>query len=127
MKVFFYNHYTPIGDRMFFTESNGIKIDGIRMKIEELYTDGEINENEYYFLLASMMDSLTKVSNTSGTYEAFFKFWDSRAEKEFEIQPLEINEVSLYGTNIVYNRDTNELVREISGDIAYIVPPYTSL
>ena len=122
---FFYNHYTPIGDRMFFTESNGIKIDGIRMKIEELYTDGEINENEYYFLLASMMDSLTKVSNTSGTYEAFFKFWDSRAEKEFEIQPLEINEVSLYGTNIVYNRDTNELVREISGDIAYIDPPYT--
>lgn len=124
-RFFFYNNYTPIGDRMFFTESNGIKIDGIRLKIEELFTAGELDENEYYFLLASMMDSLTKVSNTSGTYEAFFKFWDSRAEKEFEIQPLEINEVNLYGTNTVYNRDTNELVREISGDIAYIDPPYT--
>ena len=53
------------------------------------------------------------------------KFGDSRAEKEFEIQPLEINEVNLFVTNTVYNRDTNELVREISGDIAYIDPPYT--
>lgn len=122
---FVYKNYTPAGGRMFFTESNGIKIDGIRLKIEELYKNGDISENEYYFLLASMIESITKVSNTSGTYEAFFKFWESRAEKEFEIQPLEINQVNLHADNIIYNRDTNELVREISGDIAYIDPPYT--
>ena len=72
-----------------------------------------------------MMESITKVSNTSGTYEAFFKFWDSRAEKEFELTPLEINEVPLFANNVVFNRDINELVREISGDIAYLDPPYT--
>lgn len=91
---FFYLNYTPIGNRMFFTEANGIKIDGIRQKIEELRNKKIISEEEYYFLLASMMESITKVSNTSGTYEAFFKFWDSRSEKEFELQPLEINEVN---------------------------------
>ena len=122
---FMYKNYTPAGERMFFTESNGIKIDGIRMKIEELYQNEDISKNEYYFLLASMIESLTKVSNTSGTYEAFLKYWDSRAEKEFKISPLEINEVKLYSDNIIYNRDTNDLVREISGDIAYIDPPYT--
>lgn len=122
---FFYLNYTPIGNRMFFTEANGIKIDGIRQKIEELRNKKIISEEEYYFLLASMMESITKVSNTSGTYEAFLKFWDSRSEKEFELQPLEINEVRLYGENIIFNEDTNKLVREIKGDIAYIDPPYT--
>lgn len=122
---FFYKNYTPAGNRMFFTESNGIKIDGIRQKIEEIYNLGWICESEYFFLLASMMESITKVSNTSGTYEAFFKFWDSRAEKEFELVPLEINEVSLHADNVILNRDINELVREISGDIAYLDPPYT--
>ena len=73
---FFYHNYTPAGDRMFFTESNGIKIDGIRQKIEEINELGWLSKNEYYFLLASMIESVTKVSNTSGTYEAFFKFWD---------------------------------------------------
>ena len=56
---------------------------------------------------------LTKVSNISGTYEAFFKFWDSRAEKEFELQPLEINEVKLYAENTIFNEDTNKLIRKI--------------
>ncbi len=122
---FFYHNYTPAGSRMFFTEGNGIKIDGIRQKIEEIYKLGWLSESEYYFLLASMVESITKVSNTSGTYEAFFKFWDSRAEKEFELTPLEINEVPLFANNIIYNRDINELVRDISGDIAYLDPPYT--
>lgn len=122
---FFYHNYTPAGERMFFTESNGIKIDGIRQKIEEIFELGWVTESEYYFLLASMMESITKISNTSGTYEAFFKFWDSRAEKEFELSPLELNETALHANNIVFNRDINELVREISGDIAYLDPPYT--
>lgn len=122
---FFYENYTPKGGRMFFTEKNGIKIDGIRKTIEDLYINRIISKNEYYYLLASMVESITKISNTSGTYEAFFKFWDTRAEKDFELQPLEINNITLYGDNIICNKDSNELVREIKGDIAYIDPPYT--
>jgi modification methylase llaI len=122
---FVYKNYTPIGGRMFFTEKNGIKIDGIRKAIEALYVQKEIEEKEYFFLIASLLESVTKVSNTSGTYEAYFKFWDSRAEKEFLIEPLEFNYVDHLNENYVYCEDTNKLVREISGDIAYIDPPYT--
>lgn len=122
---FIYLNYTPIGNRMFFTEENGIKIDGIRQKIEELRAKNIIDEEEYYYLIASMIESITKVSNISGTYEAFFKFWDSRAEKDFDLQPLEINEAQLHANNLIFNEDTNKLVREIKGDIAYIDPPYT--
>lgn len=122
---FVYNNYTPKGGRMFFSESNGIKIDGLRLIIEELYRDGLVNNAEYYFLIASLLDSMTKVSNTSGTYEAFFKFWDSRAEKELVLEPIDITEATLKDENIVLNEDTNSLIRTISGDIAYIDPPYT--
>ena len=34
---FVYKNYTPVGERMFFTEKNGIKIDGTRKAIENLY------------------------------------------------------------------------------------------
>lgn len=123
---FIFNNYTPVADRGFFIEENAIKIDGIRIDIEELYQEGTILENEYFFLLGSLLESVTKVSNTSGTYEAFFKFWESRASKLFEISPLEMEYYpSIDAGNLAFNEDTNFLLRHISGDIAYIDTPYT--
>lgn len=125
-KYFIYNNYSPKGNRMFFTEENALKIDGIRLKIEDLYTKAIVNENEYFFLLASLIESVTKISNTSGTYEAFFKFWENRALNSFVLYPLEFNNIKKeLQINEIYNKDTNELVRKISGDIAYIDTPYT--
>ncbi len=110
---------------MFFTEENGIKIDGIRQTIEELLLEDVIYNNEYLYLLASLLESVTRFSNTSGTYEAFFKFWDSRAINEFIIEPLAMNETDNTLKHTFYSEDTNQLVRKIKGDIAYIDPPYT--
>ena len=120
---FIYNNYTPVGDRMFFTEENGIRIDGIRQSIEELKNNRIIDEDEYNFLIASLLESVTRYSNTSGTYEAFFKFWDSRALNEFIIEPLAMNETNGLRGFVSYSEDTNQLVRRIEGDIAYIDPP----
>lgn len=122
---FIYENYTEVGNRKFFSIINGIRIDGIRQAIEQLRKDLFISEQEYFFLLASLLESVTRVSNTSGTYEAFFKFWDPRAENLFQIEPLEMNHVEHLCNNIIYSRETNSLVREISGDIAYIDTPYT--
>ncbi len=122
---FIYNHYTPVGDRMYLTEANALKIDGMRLDIEELYKNEILDEKEYSFVLASLLGSILKVSNTSGTYQAFFKFWEQRALKDFQIIPLEINETEELYDNEVYSINTNKLIREISGDIAYIDPPYT--
>ena len=124
-EYFIYNNYTPVGGRMYFTEENALKIDGMRIDIENLYKEESISEAEYAFLIASLLESVLKVSNTSGTYQAFFKFWEQRSLKEFIIEPLEICEKELHGNNVIYNENTNKLVREISGDIAYIDPPYT--
>lgn len=124
-EFFIYNNYTPIGGRMYFTEDNALKIDGMRIDIEDLYKEEVISEAEYAFLIASLLESVLKVSNTSGTYQAFFKFWEQRSLKNFIIEPLEICEKVLHGSNEVFNENTNKLVRKISGDIAYIDPPYT--
>ena len=99
---FIYHNYTPRGERMFFTVENGIKIDGIRQDIENFKNNDLVNDEEYYFLLASLLESVTRYSNTSGTYEAYFKFWDVRAEKTFEIEPLEMNFVNDVFKNTVY-------------------------
>lgn len=123
---FILNNYTSIANRMYFTEENALKIDGMRIEIEELYKNDLINEPEYYYLLASLLESVMGISNTSGTYQAFLKYWDKRALKELEIAPLEIEEKDFAGENKVYCSNTNKLIREISGDIAYIDPPYTT-
>lgn len=123
---FVYNNYTPRAERMYLTEENALKIDGMRLDIEELFQEGVISKAEYSYLLASLLESVTKVSNTSGTYQAFFKFWESRALKKFTIMPLEMKDsLSVSKDNRCFNKNTNRLVREISGDIAYIDPPYT--
>lgn len=85
---FVYNNYTLRADRMYLTEENALKIDGMRLDIEELFQEDIITKSEYSFLLASLLESVTKVSNTSGTYQAFFKFWESRAVKDFVLLPL---------------------------------------
>jgi adenine-specific DNA-methyltransferase len=124
-QYFITKNYSPKGDRQFFTKENALKIDGMRIEIESLYKDKSLSENEYYFMLASLLESVMGISNTTGTYEAFLKKWDRRALKDFEIIPLEFNHTSLYGKNRVFNKDSNELIREIEGDVLYIDPPYT--
>lgn len=122
---FIYNNYTPRGNRMFFNEKNGAKIDAIRIEIEEIYKNDLIDENEYSFLIASLLSSVSSIANTSGTFEAFFKFWESRSKKDFIIEPIELNKAEEVTERKIYCEDTNTLVREIEGDIAYIDPPYT--
>ncbi|UJS27806.1 Dam family site-specific DNA-(adenine-N6)-methyltransferase [Macrococcoides canis] len=124
---FVYNNYSLPSDRMYFTPENAIKIDGIRMDIEEFLKDNIINKSEYYFLLASLLECVTKVSNTTGTYQAFLKYWESRSLKLLFLKPLDLNvTLSMDCNNVVYNENANKLARKIEGDIVYIDPPYTT-
>lgn len=120
------NNYSPKGNRQYFTEKNAIKIDGIRIEIEEIYKNKFFNEKEYYFILGSLHESIMRFSNTSGTYEAYLKEWDKRSLKEFKLLPLEFLQKNLKNkNNEIYNNDANKIIRKINGDILYIDPPYT--
>lgn len=123
-KCFCQNNYSPIGNRMYFTERNALKIDYIRNKINDWKKDNFITLTEYYYLVAALIEAVPFVSNISGTYGAYNKWWDKRALNDLKLEHFNITDNKK--ENEVYNTDGNELVNSISGDILYIDPPYNS-
>lgn len=127
---FVYNHYTPASknidgvERRYFSEVNGKKIDGVRTKIENWLVKGYINEDEYFYLIAGLLISVQKVANISGTYGAYNKIWDSRANKSLTLKFIEI--IPSAFKHDAFNKDSFDLLNNISCDIAYIDPPYNS-
>jgi adenine-specific DNA-methyltransferase len=123
-KGFIYQHYCMGGkaERQYFSDHNGKKIDAIRMKIEEWNFSKRITQNQYYFLLASLLESADKVANTASVYGAFLKKVKPSAQKEMLLQPALFLESKAKA--IVHNDDANELIKKISGDILYLDPPY---
>ena len=123
-KRIFQNNYSPIGNRMYFTEENALRIDYARNKIEEWKKQDLLSQHEYYYLLACVIEGIPFVSNTSGTYGAFNKFWDKRSFKTFELFHLPVNTNNLH--NRCYNTDGVELLKSIAGDVLYVDPPYNA-
>ncbi len=116
--------YTPSGGSMYFSVENGKRIDFIRGILDEWNNDYLITDGEYYYLLSTLIEAIPYVSNTTGTYGAYLKYWDKRAEKCLNLEPLEI--IDNGRENKAYNEDANKLVKKINADIVYIDTPYNN-
>lgn len=123
---FIFEEYSENGkaQRLYFSEQNGKKIDAIRQEIEKWKQLGEVSENMYFFLLASLIESADKVANTASVYGAYLKHLKKTAQKELIIEPALF--VLSNNSNEVYNEDSNVLIKEIKGDILYLDPPYNA-
>lgn len=125
---FISQNYTPLGTgdlpqpRMYFSEENGLRIDAVRTKIEEWYNANLLTDNEYYILLASLIESVSFYANVSGIYAAFNKKWDPRSIKRFTLRQIRIYNNGK--ANTVHNRNSLDLVSSINTDILYLDPPY---
>ena len=75
---------------MYFTDKNAKRIDFIRDTIDNWFGDGKITEDEKFYLIASLLESVSKVSNVAGVYSAFLRTWDARALKPMTFIPVEI-------------------------------------
>lgn len=120
---FIYNNYCAGSGsgRNYFTDSNGIKCDAIRTELEKLLKANEIDKDSYFYYLASLINSIDKYANTASVYGAFLKNIKKSAAKDFILEPLPI----VNGPKgKAYNKDINELVNEIEGDVLYLDPPY---
>ena len=116
-------HYTENGEenRKFFTIKNGRLIDGVRQYLDEIRDI--LEEEDYYFLLGSILVSADKVANTASVYGAYLKNYKKSALKRFVVEPLHMGEECR--ENEVYNKDISELVGEIGKiDVVYLDPPY---
>lgn len=110
--------------RQYFKDNNGRKIDTIRKTISKFRNNKEITEDCYYFLLASLLESADKVANTASVYGAFLKVIKKTAEKDLFLEPADFDLTK--NTHRVFQEDANKLIKEISGDILYLDPPYNS-
>ena len=130
MNGFIYKNYTEEGTknneftRKYFIGANGKKIDAIRKKIEYWKKENLINNNEYYILLACLIESVPYYANISGVYAAFLKGYDPRSIKNFSIRPIKI--IKSNKKHRVYNCDSVKLLNKNNVDILYLDPPYNN-
>jgi adenine-specific DNA-methyltransferase len=108
--------------RQYFSDENGKKIDNVRAKIKQWRDDKKINSNLYYFLLSSLLEAADKVANTASVYGAYLKHLKKSAQKTMVLRSAEflVNDNS----HLVFNEDSNNLIKKITGDILYLDPPY---
>lgn len=122
---FIYKNYAPTeSSRMYFTPENAARIDYFRKQIEEWHKNKLLSEAEYMLLLASLVESVSRVSNTAGVYGAFLKKWDGRALKPIEFIKPAYNACDSLNIKI-YNDKTENIISDVKCDILYLDPPYT--
>ncbi len=125
LEGFIYNNYSPgNSNRMYFTPENAGRIDFFRQKIEEWKENNLLTEDEYCYLLACLIESVSDVSNTAGVYGAFLKKWDSRALKPTVFDKVDYRNCQV-GELSVYNDKIENIIEDIECDILYLDPPYT--
>lgn len=132
-------HYAPKdtknpkeGERCFYTNENAKIIDNIRRTI-----DLEIPEKYKNIFLSVLLYKASVHNNTSGVFKGFYKGLKSPIGKfggekenallrimgEIVMEPIILSEYDC--DSIVYQMDTNELVKELPElDIVYYDPPY---
>ena len=121
---FVYRHYSlgGHGERQYFSDANAKKIDAIRQKIEAWREQGSVDEDQYFFLLASLIESADKVANTASVYGAYLKQLKRSAQRVLVLEAAGFDTVG--DGHEVYQEDANGLIGRISGDILYMDPPY---
>jgi len=123
---FITTHYSPHGsnERKFFTIENAKRIDYIRNKLEIM--KDSISDDEYKFILASIILSADAVSNVPAVYGCFLKKFKTKAVKTLILMPIHKNTiVSVAGSN-TYNSDVlnTDFIGSFESDLVYLDPPY---
>lgn len=123
---FIYQNYSPHDNvaRMYFQNDNAIKIDIIRITIENWHMEHLINDDEYYYLLAALIAAVPYVSNITDVYGAYLKHWDARTYNVLTIKAPEI--IANNFTATFHNDNCDILLPNIVGDLLYADPPYNS-
>lgn len=110
--------------RRFFTVNNAKHIQACINAIWHWRANYYIDEDEYAFLVASLIQSMDRVANTAGTYYAYLKHYHRKALQPFQfqfLQPIQSN----YQCQC-FLADANELVKQHKCQILYLDPPYNT-
>lgn len=123
---FIYQNYSPHDNcnRMYFSTDNALKIDIVRITIENWKTKGYIDDDGYFYLLAALISSVPYVANIAGVFAAYLKKWDPRALKPLTIIKPDMNHNKQEIR--AYNLKCLELLSIEKADVLYSDSPYNS-
>ena len=122
-------------DRLFFMRKNGMKIDAMREQISTWVAEEKINSEEFGYLMASFVYSVSYVSNTSGVFKGFHRGWGgSNGTAQYRIcSDIDLKPAIIFDNgkkNISTRKDAGKLIHELTDilggipDIVYLDPPY---
>jgi adenine-specific DNA-methyltransferase len=119
-------NFSPAGEagRMYFQQRNAERIDFVRETIDQWKDRGLLTEDEFFYLLDSLIEGIPFISNITGTYGAYLKYWDKRTYKPLHLIPSEVTDN--HRDNAAFHGDSLDLIHSLSGDIVYIDTPYNS-
>lgn len=127
-KGFIWREYSPASlkliniERRYFTEENAIRIDGAVTLIHQWKESGQISNEEFSLLLATLISAVNDVANIAGTYGCFLSKWTQQSQNELCLVPLELRK-----NKVEYSCTTMDVfnVESHSCDVVYLDPPYT--
>jgi adenine-specific DNA-methyltransferase len=126
--------YDTQKERMFYTHSNGMIIDAMRIQLQCWQADGLLSELELSCLLAPMLYQACYTSNTSGVFKGFHNGWGGQTKtalyrilSQFQLKPAIFHDNGQ--ANSVTQMDAVQLAQKLRNDgetvdIAYLDPPY---
>lgn len=111
-------------ERKFFTVDNAHRIDYLRAELERERPN--LSEDDYKFLLASIVISADQVSNVPAVYGCYLKNFKAKATKALVLLPIhQLTEPST-ADNRAFNSDVLNIdfLRGFETDMVYLDPPY---
>jgi adenine-specific DNA-methyltransferase len=85
-----------------------------------------ISEDEYKFILASILLSADAVSNVPAVYGCFLKNFKTKAVKNLTLMPIHNNTIVPVAGSNTYNSDVlnTDFISSFESDLVYLDPPY---
>lgn len=131
IKGYFWQEYCSDGcpesgtePRNYFSPENAMKIDGIRLQLRTLFTEGKIDELELSLLLHDLIMAANDIANIAGTYGHYLSKLVGRATTPMKLTPSQFSNAHSDLRHEVYQGYAEEVAKEISCDLCYIDPPY---
>lgn len=104
----------------FFKSKNGARVDAIR----EAIAKKGLHPNLEAILLVALMEAADRVDSTTGVQMAYLKEWAPRAHNDLELRLPAILARARHGKGSAHQLDAQEAALTLSGDAAYLDPPY---
>jgi len=111
-------------ERKFFTVDNAKRIDYLRAELTRIRPT--LSDDDYKFLLASVVISADQVSNVPAVYGCYLKNFKAKASKPLVVLPIHRLVEPSPAASQVFNTDVLNLdfLRGFESDVVYLDPPY---